>query len=641
MLADMNIHGFEVFSVPLGRLELGAKASTLKAYDFKLALKEGKIDLDLVGALKADTLSTHLDLQLNLNAFHIELLEILSDSAIREGKGIVAGQIKLDGTVQEPIYAGELDFREVGFLVSELNTRFSMEREVLKLDNAGFTLDNFTIKDEEGTAFVIAGKVLMDNPANPALDLKLGTKDFQVMNSTRKDSDLFFGKALVDLDMDIKGTVSTPTITMLFKVNEGTEITFIVSEDQLDMVERTGVVLFVNQKDPYDLIYKREAEVATKGLIGYNVNAHLEIDPKTVFNLIVDERTGDNLRLQGAADLNLLMNPNGNLSLAGRYRVGSGHYEMNLFGLVNRRFELAEGSLVTWSGDPMQGNLDLTAIYNIRTSAAELMQAQLSGTSGDTRSQFRQVLPFMVYLKINGEMTKPEISFELDMAEAERGAFGGSVYGMLQQINEKDDELTKQVFSLLVLNQFFPVMGNDGSGGGSVNLARSSVSQVLSTQLNALSDKLFGNSGFSVDFNLDSYTDFQTGSAEDRTQLSVAAKQKLFDDRLVISVGGQMDVEGSGNNQPNQGDAMFGDVSLEYLLDPRGKWRAKAYRKNQFESVIDGQLVVTGVSFIFNKEFNEFMELWRKSAQEILLEEEEKNRKETRKQRKKAKKDEK
>lgn len=640
LLADMDIKEFEVVSIPLGRLDLGAKATTLKSYDFNLALKEGKIDLDVVGALTSDTVSTNLDLQVNLKALQLSLLDILSDSAIREGKGIVTGNIKLDGTVQNPRYAGELRFKDAGFLISELNTHFLMEDEIFRMQNALFVFDNFTIKDELGDAFVIDGNIDAGDPTNPAFGLSLKTKEFQVMNSTRKDSDLFFGHATVDLDMKIDGTVNLPVVNMQLKVNEGTEISFIVPEDQVDMVERTGIVLFVNQKDPYDILYKREGDFRTKGFTGYDVHANLRVDPKTVFNLIVDERTGDNLRLQGEADLNMVMNPNGDISLSGRYQVGSGHYEMNLFGLVSRRFELAEGSTVIWTGEPMMAKLDLRAIYNVRTSAAELMQAQLSGTTSDTRSQFRQVLPFMVYLNIEGEMLKPEISFELDMAEAERGAFGGSVYGMLQQINEKDDELTKQVFSLLVLNQFFPVMGNDGSGGGSVNLARSSVSQVLSSQLNALSDKLFGNSGFSVDFNLDSYQDFQSGTGEDRTQLSVAAKQSLFDDRLVISVGGQMDVEG-GNQQANQGETMFGDFSLEYLLDSRGKWRAKAYRKNTFESVIDGQLIVTGVSFIFNKEFNEFIDLWRKSAQEILMEEEEKKRKETRKERKKAKKQEK
>lgn len=626
LLADLEIRELEVLEIPFGKLTMEAKAKTLQAYDFNLALKEGEIDLDLVGTFVADSVSSNLDLDLNLNAFQVSLLEKLSDGAVRDGKGIVSGEIKLSGSVQEPIYKGEVSFQEAGFILTDFNASLLLSNEKVTLDNSGLSFSKFNIKDENGNAFVIDGRVNTDDFSDVGFDLKLSTKNFQVMNSTRADNDLFFGKANVDLDMTVGGAMSLPVVSVRLKVNKGSNISFIVPEDQLDLVERTGVLIHVNHKDPYDLLYQREMDISTKGVAGYDVKANLQVDPESVFNVIVDERTGDNLRLQGEADLNMLMNPNGDISLSGRYEVKSGHYELNLFGLVNRRFELAQGSSVVWNGDPMDANLNLTAIYNVRTSAAELMQAQLSGTDRETRGQFRQVLNFMVYLKIGGELVKPEISFELDMAEQERGAFGGSVYGMVQQVNEKDDELTKQVFSLLVLNQFFPVMGNDGTSGGSVNLARSSVSQVLSSQLNALSDKLFGASGFSVDFDLDSYTDFQSGGPADRTQLNVAAKQRLMDDRLVISVGGQVDVEG-GNENVNQGDALFGDVSIEYLLDSRGQWRAKAYRKNQFESVIDGQLIITGISLIFNKEFNAFKELWRKAQKiEAIAEEDEEER---------------
>ncbi|WP_162098411.1 translocation/assembly module TamB domain-containing protein [Nitritalea halalkaliphila] len=221
-----------------------------------------------------------------------------------------------------------------------------------------------------------------------------------------------------------------------------------------------------------------------------------------------------------------------------------------------------------------------------------------------------QSVPFQVLLKVRGDLLQPEISFGLDMAELDRGALGGSVYAAVLALNEREDELNRQVFSLLVLNQFFPAGNNDGASGGSVNIARNSVSNLLSNQLNALSDKLFGESGFSLDLGLDSFQDFEGGTGQDRTQLNVAARQRLFDDRLVISIGGQVAVEG-GPAAGQQQNALFGDVEVEYLLTPAGMWRAKAFRKNQFESIVDGQLIITGGSLIFNREFNYFKELWR------------------------------
>src|SRR5690606_14564144 len=81
-------------------------------------------------------------------------------------------------------------------------------------------------------------------------------------------------------------------------------------------------------------------------------------------------------------------------------------------------------------------------------------------------------------------------------------------------------------------------------------------------------------------------------------------------DRLVVQVGSQVDVEGSSQSS-ERGNPVFGNVRVEYLLTENGRYRLRGFRKNEFESVIDGQLIITGVSVIFNREFNKFWELWK------------------------------
>ncbi len=314
--------------------------------------------------------------------------------------------------------------------------------------------------------------------------------------------------------------------------------------------------------------------------------------------------------IAGDADLNFNMAPNGRMNLSGQYELSQGHYEMSLYNMVSRKFNIEEGSTITWKGAPMDADLSISASYSVKTSAMGLMDSQLSGVDADVAGRYRQELPFLVYLNVNGELLRPQIFFRLDMPEDERGALGGNVFSRVQQVNEEDGELNRQVFSLLVLERFFPTSGSDGSGGGATGLARSSVSQVLSGQLNALSSNILGNSGFELDFDLDSFTDYQSGNPQDRTQLNVNARKRLFDDRLIVQVGSQMDLEGTGQETERNG-AVFGNVSVEYLLTENGRFRLRGFRKNQFESIIDGQLIVTGLALIFNREFNRFYELWK------------------------------
>ncbi|KKM14090.1 hypothetical protein LCGC14_1709630, partial [marine sediment metagenome] len=420
-----------------------------------------------------------------------------------------------------------------------------------------------------------------------------------------EDNELFYGKASFDTDMTVGGNLDLPKIEGKLKIRKITDVTFVVPEEQLDVQERDGVVIFVNRENPDAILTTTEEEEAPELLQGMDVEAILEIANDAVFNVIIDKKSGDNLQVSGEAELNLSIEPNGRVGLSGRYEVQSGHYETSLYNLVKRRFELNPGSTVTWRGDPMDAELDVTAVYNVETSAAPLMTT----VDPSSATKYQQVLPFMVYLNVKGELMEPKLSFGMDMPEDDQGALGGAVYGRVQQLNEQESELNKQVFSLLALNKFFPASGSDGSGGGTAALAKDNVNKMLSGQLNSFSDKVFGNTGIDLNFDLDSFTDYQGDSPQDRTQLNINAQKKLFDNRLIVTAGSAVDVEGS-SSQSQGSTPIIGNVSLEYLLTENGRYRLRGFRKNEYTNVIDGQLIVTGAALIFNREFNEFSELF-------------------------------
>lgn len=376
--------------------------------------------------------------------------------------------------------------------------------------------------------------------------------------------------------------------------------------------ERDGVVAFVNRENPDAILTQTEEETAI--ITGFDISAKLKTGKEATVTIVLNEDTGDNFKVSGEGDFIFTMIPNGRLTLTGVYEVSSGHYELNLYNLVDRKFLLESGSQVSWSGDPFEAKLDVNAIYKVETSASPLMASQISGQDASVTNKFKQKLPFNVYLNIDGELLQPEISFNLNMPEEERGAIGGQVYGRVQQVNQQEDELNRQVFSLLVLNRFYPDSGSDGSSGGFATLARDNLNDAVAGQLNAFSDKILGSSGIELDFGLNSFTDYQGDSPTDRTQLDVAAQKKLFNDRFTVRVGSEIDLQGS--NQTGEKTPLIGNVSLEYKITEDGRYRLKGFRKSEFENVIDGQTIVSGIALIFTKEFNEFRELWNSVVNE-------------------------
>jgi len=615
ILADLEILDLEVLEAPLGRLTLDAKSKGNKSYDFNLAIKDGNVDMDLTGDYIADEVAAKLNLDLDLNKFNLVALDGFSGGEITNGKGFLSGNMKLSGTTLEPLYNGEFKFSDAGFEIAMLNARFLFENELMKIDNEGIYFDNFRIQDENNNSLVMDGSIFTETYLNPSFDLSFVANNFKVLNSTIEDNDLFYGVASFDAKATLTGDLLLPKVDLDIEVGPDTDVTYIVPESQLDIVERDGVVIFVNREDPDDILTKTKEESVV--ISGYEVHANISVTDDAIFNMVVDQETGDNLAASGEGDLIFSILPNGRTTLSGRIELSSGHYEMSLYNLVKRRFEIVDGSTITWTGDPYDANLNASAVYKVETSASGLMAAQVSGADLGDKGKFRQELDFLVYLNVDGEIFQPVLTFNLDMPENEQGAIGGQVYGRVQQLNKQEGELNKQVFSLLVLNKFFPESGGDSSGGGAATMARDNLNQALSDQLNMLSSKILGESGLELDFGLDSFTDYQGENPEDRTQLAVAAQKKLLDDRLIVRVGSNLDIQGS-DQTPGESNPVIGNVSLEYLLTENGRYRLKGFRANRFDNVIDGQLIVSGIALIFTQEFNKFRELFEKA----LIEEE-------------------
>jgi hypothetical protein len=263
-----------------------------------------------------------------------------------------------------------------------------------------------------------------------------------------------------------------------------------------------------------------------------------------------------------------------------------------------------------WSGDPLNATMDIKAIYTVETSPLELVSN--IETDQSALAQYRQRIPFLVYLNIKGELLVPEISFRLDMPLEKRNAFGGNVYAMLQDINTRESDLNKQVFALLVLKRFMTDNPFESqSGEGLQGTARTSVSKILSEQLNRLSQNV---KGVQLSFDIKSYEDYSSGKASGQTSLQLGVSKSLMNDRLVVKLAGNVDIEGENSNQSSLTD-YIGDLALEYKITPDGRLRVTGFRNSDYD-MIDGELVKTGAGLIYIKDYNAFRELFRANAKE-------------------------
>lgn len=599
--SDLEIKDLVLVNQPIGLLQWQSKSDQANGSVIGLDASSPDLDIKANGTLDRNG---KIDLQINLNKVTMSVIEGLSNGTIQQSTGYIAGRMTITGSDSLPDYKGAIDFHNAAFVVTDINAPYSLEDESINIDNNVISFKDFTIRDEQNNLLELNGDIMTDDFTDPTFDFSVTGKNFQLLNSTAKDNELYYGKVDIDIDLKVKGRQSSPNVDVTARLNKGSNFTYILPESQLEIEEREGVVMFFDQTDSTTLYETVQRQPKILDIQGVLLHSQLVIDPETNFKMIIDKRSGDYLEIGGQANLEVNMDRKGKITVNGIYTARKGAYEVRLYEIVQRRFEVVPGSRIIWSGDPYKAELDLTAQYNLRTSVRELMEEQVVNADPTTKVSSQQDLPFQVLLRIQGSLEQPLMAFRLDMPEDVRNELGGNIYARINQINENEDELNKQVFSLIAFNQFLPSVVTNAAGGATSNIAKSSVNQILSSQLNNLSQRYI--KGIDIDFNLNSIADYQSGNSAERTELSVSIKKALFDDRVIISVGNSVDIEG----QTRQTNEWIDDVTIEYLLTEDGRYRIKGFQKNSFEDLVEGQVTITGLSLLFSKEFNQFRNIF-------------------------------
>lgn len=636
--ADAALTGFVYNKSVLGDISLKATNPVPDRYnvDVRLTNQQG-MDVQAVGYYLA-TPPSPIEFAVNVNRFDLKIAEPFSAGQLRETSGGITGNLTVNGTVSAPRINGALTTTaDAGFTATQLGAPFRMQSQSINFDNQGLRFDNFTILDSLNNKAVVDGRVFTKNYVDDyRFNLNATTDNFIAIQSTARDNELFYGKLIVDSDTRITGNLALPVLNTRAVVVDGSALTVVTPNDEAGLVQTDGIVEWIDKSAPIDTMLARQLADTAKTAEGYNITARITVTDKSPFTIIIDPLSGDNLKVQANGTLNTSIDATGSITLTGRLDVTEGSYYMSLYDLASREFSIGQGSYIVWSGDPYNAQLNVAAIYEVKAPPAELLAGQGS-TNDDPR--VRNAVPFLVYLNVTGELLKPVINFDIKLPENANVLRRDEIEARLAQLRQpsEESELNKQVFSLLVLNRFITDDPFKSSGGSIVaDQLRGSASQVLTQQLNNLTGSYLSNLG--IDLGVNSYADYSDGSAngKTRTDLNVAVRRQLLNNRLTVRLG--TDVPLGGGNQTSQGtnqsgiSSFGGDVSVEYNVLANGRIRLRAFRNNAYGD-IDGQFVRTGASLIFQRDYQNLAELFR-GLDDQVKEEVKENRRRTKRERK-------
>ncbi|RYU96704.1 translocation/assembly module TamB domain-containing protein [Emticicia agri] len=603
---DLVINNFTLTQIPIGNVAVNANNETADRIATKASITSDKNDIQLTGNYILKPKGT-LDFDVDIKKLGAETVQAFSFGQLKNAKGNLSGGLTLKGEPTKPLINGSLKFDDVSLSLTQLGSKYIFNNQTLTFVNSDIKFNNFVVADTLGQKLTVTGNLNIQNIPDFSYKLDVDARNFMVLNGSRKDNDFFYGKGFIDADLNVTGVGATPSIDGSVHLKEGSDITVILPDDSIGETETDGIVEFINVKNPAaaDSLAKDSTALATNfSDVASEMALNIEVDDKSQLTIVIDEVNGDALKIKGNAQLNTGITPSGEFYIFGLYELTSGQYDLT-FEVLKRQFTIEKGSTLLWTGDPMKAQIDITAAYSLNT--------ELTSLSDESRARYYGKVPVKVLLKMQGNLSSPDISFGIVLDEKIASSDVKNFVeekGLFKPFEQDQMALNKEVFSLLILNRFSGQQSSDFfSGAGAEAIARQSVSKLLTDQLNVLAGDLI--KGVKLDFNLNSdFSAAQAGGTGVRTDLNVGLSKAFLNDRLTVSVGRNFQIENTTGIQKSSTE-IFDNIALNYNLTKDGRYLFRAYRKNEF-FILDGYVQETGVSFAVTLNYETFKELFSK-----------------------------
>ncbi len=608
--SDLTVKDFTFSQRLVGDIRLRANNQTENVYEVNMDITGNDNDIAMQGKYCSKEGGSELDLNLDFKQMNLAVIEPFTFGSVQRLSGRMSGVLHMTGTMEKPSITGNLKFANTAFNPTMLGSYFRLENGELVFDGKGVHFGSFELIDTLGNKASLSGNLFTEDFREFSYDFRLHTNNFLLMNKPASRDALYYGTVILDSDIFVEGDQAKPVIRMQAQLDKGTDLAVVLPESGTGVEQRRGIVRFVDVRNPANPIMSRrkpgadtQRDTSRAKLSAIDLTSNVEVNKESRLRILIDPIAGDSLVIRGEATFSVGVDPSGKLAVTGRYEILEGSYQLSFGEFIRREFAIEKGSSLTWFGSVTEANMDITAIYTVKTSALDLVQDQLVGLTQEERNKYKQELRIQVYLIMSGKLLEPTIRFRLDLPPDQRGALGGSIYAKLNELNGQESELNKQVFALLILGRFVSSnpLASASDGGGLSGFARSSVSQILTEQLNRLSEKFI--KGVSLNVGVESYQDYSSGNAEGRTQLQLALSKQLFNERVTVSVGGNVDLEGD-RSQQNSINNFAGDIKVGYKMTEDGRWQLQVFRQNTYGGAIEGDLIETGVGIVFTIDYD-------------------------------------
>lgn len=535
----------------------------------------------------------YIDLAIDAHRTRAEFMESFCGSFMDNVNADINGNVNVVGPLNNINLVGKAVV-DGSVRLSALNTTYWMRGDSVTFVPDEIKFKGDTLYDRNGNIGIMTGSIYHKHLTNLSYALKVKAKNLLAYDTHSFGDNTFYGTAYVTGNCDIKGK-SGEVVIDIDAVPEKNSILVYNAADQSSI----GSTYFITWKDnnveetdSTDTEHNNKVDISTNIRLNFLINCN----PNATLKLIMDEKTGDYITLNGDGVLRASYFNKGSFDIYGNYIVDHGVYKLTIQNIIKKDFTFQKGGSISFGGDPYNAALNLKALYVLNSVSLADLNIGRSFSNNNVRVN--------CLMNITGSPNSPKVDFDLDMPN-----MSNDIKQMVYSLLNAEEEKNQQVLYLLAVGRFMAQNNNNNATGETPQYSQTSLamqsflSGTISQQLNSVLSNVINSNNWNFGANISTGTE-GFNNAEYEGMLSGS----LLNNRLLFN--GQFGYRDNANATTS----FIGDFDLKYLLFPNGNLAINVYNKTNDRYFTRNSLNTQGLGVIMKKDFTRISDLffWRK-----------------------------
>ncbi len=521
-----------------------------------------------------------LNLKLNFDRLSIGWIQPFIPDMLNKASGSISTGLNVKGRISAPLVDGWLGVNDAYLGIEYTNVTYHIS-DTIEIEPNKIGFNNLVIEDSDKNKGSINALLTHKDFADMHYSLDMKLNNLLVMNTANRTDSLFYGKVYATGSVNVKG--SDDLIDMMMKITNGRKSSLTVQVPQTSQAGVYQSIVYINVPEENKV---KELVTKVQKTLPLRLSADITITPDFQMGVIINPTTGDAMHVKGSGLIKFSYDLQSEaMNAFGDYTVSDGSVKLKLQNIKSLELKIREGSKLTFNGDPLKTNFNITAYKRVKADLKTLDSSFDSDQYGASRVNAD------CDLIIKGNMDKMDVSYDITLPDA-----SDDMKQRVKSLISTAEQKTIQ-FAFLVGTGSFYSEGTSVGGSMADGLVTSVASSALSAGLNTLLGSVLGNKwaiGANVSSNDGTFSD---------VDMTVSVSRKFLEDKLEFNsdLGYRADQSTSDNS-------FIGDFDIRYALTKSIK--LKAFNKTN-DQLYEQAPTTQGVGIVYTKEAKRFKELFQ------------------------------